>query len=108
MSPTNEATTGTIGIENQIRVPTTPMHSTAAIQLITTFRPATRVMPSRYDRRCRARDRNAGNDPTMTADQPFVAPAVSPPTMYRCRNRNRIITGIAAITAPAENADQSA
>lgn len=79
----NEATTGTIGIENQIRAPTTPMHSTAAIQLITALRPATRVMPSRYDRRRRAGGRNAGNDVTTTAGQPFVAPAVSPPTMYR-------------------------
>ena|GEM_PF-4158122 len=38
----------------------------------------------------------------------FTLPAVRPPTMYFCRKRNRIITGIAAITAPAANADQSA
>src|SRR5690554_6007342 len=38
----------------------------------------------------------------------LTAPAVSPPTMYFCRNRNSAITGAAAMIAPAENALQSA
>ena len=38
----------------------------------------------------------------------FTAPAVRPPTMYFCRKRNSATTGSAAITAPAENALQSA
>ena len=41
-------------------------------------------------------------------DQPFVAPAVRPPTMYFCSSRKTMTTGIAAITAPAAKADQSA
>src|SRR5690554_4202154 len=38
----------------------------------------------------------------------LTAPAVSPPTMYFCRNRNNAITGAAAMIAPAEKALQSA
>lgn len=54
--------------------------------------------------------RRAGRDQQRRprVDQPFVAPAVSPPTMYFCRKRNSTMTGIAAMTAPAEKADQSA
>src|SRR5215204_2664889 len=38
----------------------------------------------------------------------LTEPAVRPPTMYFCRKRNSATTGSAAITAPAENALQSA
>src|SRR5204862_74572 len=37
---------------------------------------------------------------------PFTDPAVSPCTMKRCRNRNRITTGTAAIRTPAANGPQ--
>lgn len=59
---------------------------------------------------CRARPvvgRNPYN-PDRTAGPYFTAPAVSPPTMYFCRKRNSATTGSADITAPAENALQSA
>ena len=41
-----------------------------------------------------------------TSQRYFTAPAVSPPTMYFCKNRNNAITGIAASTAPAAKTDQ--
>src|SRR5690606_26067683 len=41
--------------------------------------------------------------PYPSQPYPFTAPAVRPPTMYFCRNRNRSTTGIAEITAPAAN-----
>src|SRR5205085_12085004 len=34
---------------------------------------------------------------------PLTEPAVSPPTIHFCRNRNRAVTGIIAINAPAVN-----
>ena len=80
---------------------------TPATQLIPMLRPPTRAMSPGYV----APRRPSGCNAEATGDrraQPFVAPAVRPPTMYFCRNRNRIITGIAAMTAPALKADQSA
>ncbi len=80
---------------------------TPATQLIPMLRPPTRAMSPGYV----APRRPPGCNAEVTGDrtaQPFVAPAVRPPTMYFCRNRNRIITGIAAMTAPALKADQSA
>ncbi|MDI2021252.1 hypothetical protein PJL18_01771 [Paenarthrobacter nicotinovorans] len=38
--------------------------------------------------------------------QPFTEPAVSPLTMYFCRNRNSAMTGMAAMTAPAAKIPQ--
>lgn len=48
------------------------------------------------------------NDAADGGGSYFVDPAVSPPTMYFCRNRKRVTTGSDAITAPAANALQSA
>src|SRR5262249_19620053 len=38
---------------------------------------------------------------------PLTEPAVRPPTIQRCRNRNRRTTGIIAINAPAQNGPHS-
>ena len=37
---------------------------------------------------------------------PFTPPCTKPLTMYRCRNKNRAMTGTAAKTAPAEKMPQ--
>src|SRR3954447_25146825 len=37
---------------------------------------------------------------------PLTDPAVRPPTIQRCRKRNRIVTGIIAISEPAANGPQ--
>ena len=44
----------------------------------------------------------------LRGERYLTAPAVNPPTMYRCRKRKRITTGTAAMTAPAAKALQSA